>query len=403
MSAEQEAIDSFVGITGSAQSIAEQYLARNDNDVELAVNDYYNTEHIAPGTKTEQLPTFTTRKEKKKPSSSGSVVRSFSDLRGGGNDDGFNDDGEGSDSDMNFFTGGQKSGLAVEDPFKKKSGNGRKLVDDLIEKAQKEAGEPDWRDNEDSNEDKDVKKKKMFKGTGHSLGSVENAVESKTILGENTTDGSSKPEKVTRTITFWKEGFSIDEGELYEYDDPKNQEYLKQLNAGRAPLSLLNVQMFQDVDVNVVKKLEDSYYDHQKSKPRVFGFQGEGHRLGSPIPGEPATVEEAIAKYGSEISSSNEKTEDLEVSKPKMNNEPTTASEGDTTIQIRLANGERIVRKFNSTDKVEEIYNFVSSKADNSRPWGLVTSFPTSPLDDKKDETIASAGLKNAVIIQRWT
>lgn len=404
MSAEQQAIDSFVGITGSAQSIAEQYLARNDNDVELAVNDYYNTEHIAPGTKTKQLPTSTAGKEKKKPSSSGSVVRSFSDLRGGSGD-GFKDDDEGSDNDMNFFTGGQKSGLAVEDPLKKKSGNGRKLVDDLIEKAQKEAGEPDWRDNESSEEEKDVKKKKMFKGTGHSLGSIENSVESKTILGENTTDGSAKPEKVTRTITFWKEGFSIDEGELYKYDDPKNQEYLKQLNMGRAPLSLLNVQMFQDVDVSVVKKLEDSYYDHQKSKPRVFGFQGEGNRLGSPVPGEPTTVEEAIAKYGSEISSfsSNEKPEDLEVSKPKANNEPTSASEGDTTIQIRLANGERIVRKFNSTDKVEDIYNFVAAKADNSRPWGLVTSFPTSPLDNKKDETITSAGLKNAVIIQRWT
>lgn len=393
MSSEEKAIEEFIGITGIAKSVAEQYLSRNDYNVELAVNDYYNVEHVEPGSK-QNLTTNFTKSKTSTSKPTGSIFKSFSDLQHANDNSADGDDDN--DGDMNFFTGGQKSGLAVEDPNKKKSGNGRKLVDDLIEKAEKEAGEPDWRDNDNTDEEKDVKKKKVFKGTGHSLGSIENSVESKTILGENS-DGISKPEKVTRVITFWSEGFSVDDGELYKYDDPKNQEYLKQLNMGRAPLSLLNVQMFQDVDVSVVKKLEESYYDHQKSKPRVYGFEGEGHRLGSPIPGEPTTVEEALAKY----ENSTPKASDTGLSEePESTKEAEV--EGDTSIQIRLATGERLVRKFNSTDNVQTIYDFVASKGDSSRPWGLVTSFPTQPLDDKKGETIAGAGLKNAVIIQRW-
>lgn len=406
MSTEDKAIEEFIDITGIAKSVAEQYLARNDYIVENAVTDYYDTEHVESGSKSEILGSESIQKNNKR--SSGSLFKSFSDLRGSennaNNDNNDNDD----DDNMNFFTGGEKSGLAVEDPNKRKTGSGRKLVDDLIEKAQKEAGQPDWRENNklDDNEDTDIKKKKAFRGTGHSLGSIENSVDSKTILGENNlSDNSGRGEKVTRTITFWKEGFSIDDGELYKYDDPKNQDYLKQLNMGRAPLSLLKVQMFQDVDVNVVKKLDESYHDHQKSKPRVFGFQGSGKRLGSPIPGEPTTVEEALAKY--EDTKNTASVTNSGTDNKKEESEDVSGQQGDTSIQIRLATGERIIQRFNSTDKIEEIYNFVATKdntttTNNNRAWGLVTLFPTQPLDDKKSQTIAEAGLKNAVIIQRW-
>ncbi|KAG0674391.1 hypothetical protein C6P40_002310 [Pichia californica] len=399
MSDKDQALAEFIGITGIAKSVAEQYLGRNDYDVESALNDYYSTEHVEPGQKAEPIISKSSLTKNNNKRTSGSVFRSFSDLRGKESNNGDDGDEHGDDDDdMNFFTGGQKSGLAVEDPHKKKSGSGRKLVDDLIEKAQKEAGEPDWRDNDriDNDGDEDeTKKKKLFKGTGHSLGSIENSVDSKKIASEDSgLAGPSSREKVTRTITFWKEGFSIDEGELFKYDDPKNQEYLKQLNMGRAPLSLLNVQMFQDVDVNVVKKLEESYHDHQKSKPRIFGFQGQGQRLGSPIPGEPSTVEEAIAKYDNQNA---DKIETPEETKPV---EP--VQQGDTSIQIRLANGERVLQKFNSTDTVEDVYNFVTSKADNSRSWILVTSFPPLPLEHNSNQTIADAGIKNAVVIQKW-
>lgn len=378
----QQAIDEFVGITGIATSVAEQYLARNEYDVMLAVNDYYNNEHVEPGSK----PETSSNTNKRSTQSTGAKVKSFSDLNKSNNN--YNND-DSDDNDMNFFTGGQKSGLAVEDPNKSK--NGRSLVDDLIEKAEKESGEPDWREN-DENNDTQNPKKKLFKGTGFSLGSIENEINSKTVIDPESANEVNKPGKVTRTITFWKEGFNVDDGELYKYDDPQNQSYLKQLNMGRAPLSLLNVQMFQDVDVNVVKKLDDSYYDNQKSKPRVFGFQGTGNRLGSPVPGEPIAVEESNNNNTTTTTSITEPTKPIEEEQI-----------GDTSIQIRLASGERIVRKFNSTDLVEEIYKFIENKTvDSNRSWGVVTSFPPQPLDEKKNLSIAEAGLKNSVVIQKW-
>lgn len=385
---QEQTIEEFINITGLPKSVAEQYLGRNEYDVTLAVNDYYNNEHIEPGTKAQK--TSSNQSSRPPARKSGSMFKSFSDIYADKGDLDSNDDND----DMNFFTGGEKSALAVENPNKNKPKTSRSLVDDLIEKAQNEAGQPDWRDNDESKENK---KQKAFKGTGYSLGSIENEVSSTVIKDPNETSKFAKAEKVSRTITFWKEGFSVDDGELYKYDDPQNQEYLKQLNMGRAPLSLLNVQMFQDVDVNVVKKLEESYHDNQKAKPRVFGFQGNGNRLGSPVPGEPKTVEEAMERYGS----SKPTTYDSDESPKETAN--VEKSKGDTTIQVRLASGAKLIQKFNSNDKVNEIYNFVLSKMDDSaRPWDLVTSFPPQPLSGKKANTIAEAGLKNSVVIQKF-
>lgn len=372
-----EIITEFVSITGIDSSVAQQYLSRNDFKLDLAINDYYQNENVEPGTKRGPSPETKSYSNKQKPLPS--RFKSFSDLNGG-------TDENPEDDDMNFFTGGEKSGLAVENPNKPR--NGRSLVDDLLEKAQREAGEPDWREEEEDKRN-EGKRGKSFKGTGHSLGSVENAVESRTIADPAQSPmGFIKPEKVTRTITFWKEGFNVDDGDLYRYDDPQNQEYLEQLKVGKAPLSLLNVQMFQDVDVNVIKKIDESYHDNKKSKPRVYGFQGSGQRLGSPVPGEPTTLEEAIEVYGSP----EEDTNKHEIS----------VEEGDTSIQVRFADGSKVVKKFKSSSKVETIFEFVTGQSTVAREWTLVTSFPPKPLDGQKDQTIEAAGLKNSVVIQKW-
>lgn len=37
---------------------------------------------------------------------------------------------------------------------------------------------------------------------------------------------------VLRTMTFWKNGFSVGDGELMRYDNPANNKLLEQINAG---------------------------------------------------------------------------------------------------------------------------------------------------------------------------
>ena len=36
----------------------------------------------------------------------------------------------------------------------------------------------------------------------------------------------------TRILTFWRNGFTIDDGELKVYDNPENEEFLKAIKSG---------------------------------------------------------------------------------------------------------------------------------------------------------------------------
>lgn len=45
-------------------------------------------------------------------------------------------------------------------------------------------------------------------------------------------DGEDNEEPVIRNLTFWQDGFSIDDGDLMGYEDPKNQEILRAIDGG---------------------------------------------------------------------------------------------------------------------------------------------------------------------------
>lgn len=145
---------------------------------------------------------------------------SFSELIRGNQDD--DDD----DEQRNTFAGGETSGLEVTDP-----NNSNSLIRDLLEKAQRGGQRPS-----DTDEDTEEQNKHHFVGKGYRLGS--SVDEAPRVVEDIQEDLPSKPKKVTRQITFWKEGFQVGEGELFRYDDPSNSYYLNELNQGRAPLKL---------------------------------------------------------------------------------------------------------------------------------------------------------------------
>lgn len=360
-----EQISQFMELTGSDHDIAEQYIARNHGKVQEAVNDYFQDD-------AGRTPTPTSDSH---PSKDTSKFRTMAEMISG--DDASEDD------ETNLFTGGEKSGLQVENPDNKaKKRTPMNLVEDLLKKAREEANQPDNREPIEEPEEP------KFTGTGYKLGSDEQNVTSTKIADPEEDLRHHIPGKVTRTITFWKEGFQVEDGRLYRYDDPENAEYLKQLNQGRAPLSLLNVEMFQDVDVHVIKKLEESYVPPKRA---AGGFHGSGHRLGSPVPGEPILV-------GGEPEP---------VKKEETKPEPAKAADSDEVkqgarIQIRLASGGRLVHSFAPTDNVSAIYDYVTANTTDTREWRLALAFPLQFLDDKKDETISDAGLANSTVVQRW-
>ncbi len=286
-----------------------------------------------------------------------------------------NSDGKDEDDEQNFFAGGGRgSGLEVENPS-----DPQNLVQDLLRKAQAGEGHPD-RMNEDSSSSEPSKPK--FTGTGYSLGSSE--VPSR-VVGASRSNQPKKLEKAEREITFWKDGFQVGDGKLFRYDDPANATYLAELNSGRAPLSLLNVEYGQDVDVNVIKKLDEEY---KPPKRKIGGFHGSGQRLGSPV----------STDYKPPQSTSPAPVPTQEKQEPAK---PKDEGSGDTQVQIRLADGRRVVRRVESSGPVSQLYDYVTSETSSSKPFILSHAFPVKPIEDKT-QSIKEAGLVNAVVVQRW-
>lgn len=298
-------------------------------------------------------------------------IKTFRDLNG-------DDDDELDDkTNTNFFTGGEKSALQVEDPNKKDKNREQSLIDQIFKKAQEQMSQPDDRPSANQPEFEAPK----FTGTGFKLG--DGTEPSETFIDPNA--HRHRPTKVTRELTFWKQGFTVGDGPLHRYDDPANEQVLQELNRGRVPVSLLNVEFGQDVDVSVIKKNDQDY----QPKKKIGGYHGHGQRLGSPVPGE--SFEKPVVS-------------EPEVSKPQEVDNSNESSNGDSLVQIRFANGKKTSHKFNSTDPILTVYEFVRVHEFNEqgRPFNLSHAFPVKPIEDSDDVTVADAKLKNAVIVQRW-
>lgn len=77
-------------------------------------------------------------------------------------------------------------------------------------------------------------------------------------------------------------------------------------------------------------------------------------------------------------------------------------AEPSTSIQIRLADGTRMVAKFNLTQTVADIRRFIkASRPDMQEGYGLqMNGFPPKQLSNN-EESIKDAGLEGAVVIQK--
>ncbi|KAK6458891.1 uncharacterized protein RJT20DRAFT_123999 [Scheffersomyces xylosifermentans] len=366
MSDQDQLIEQFISVTNSSEYLAEQYLSRNNNDLVDAIEDYYaNNKPGASGNV--EAP------KKKKSNSPG--VRTFRDL----NED---EDSEDDKTNTNFFTGGEKSALQVEDPNKDKRGKSdQPIIDEIFQRARDQMDQPDDRPSAQQEEIQAPR----FSGTGFQLG--DGTTPSAPII-----DPSSRlpqrPNKVTREITFWKQGFTVGDGPLHRYDDPSNLTILQELKRGRVPMSLLDVEFGQDVDVSVFKKTDE---DWTPPKRKAGGFHGHGQRLGSPVPGEVISSPQPAASTESPLK---------QESTPK----PEPEEEGDSTVQIRFANGKRTSKKFKSTDSIKTVYEFVRNHEynDSQKAFTLSHAFPVKPIEESEENTVESSKLKNAVIVQRW-
>ncbi|KAG6471693.1 plant UBX domain-containing protein 4-like [Zingiber officinale] len=294
----------------------------------------------------------------KKPSGSRPTIRTLADLN--------QSSGHGSDSDSDapqeYYTGGEKSGMLVQDPSK--DGNS---VDAIFEQArQMGAMQGPVEPNQSSSS-------RSFTGTGRLLS------------GETVHTTPQQPENIVHNIYFWTNGFTVNDGPLRAFDDPQNASFLQSILKSECPMELAPADRRSVVNVNLIRRAENYSEPVRPLNP----FQGAGRTLGT---GSSSSSPSEVVNANPTSSNSPSPTIPLAVDSSKPS----------TTIQLRLADGTRIVARFNTHHTIGDIRSYIeASRPGASNLYQLQTvGFPAKLLDDLS-KTIEEAGLANSVIIQK--
>ncbi|KIO16787.1 hypothetical protein M407DRAFT_182423 [Tulasnella calospora MUT 4182] len=293
-----------------------------------------------------------------------------------------------------WFAGGERSGISVENPDRPARSGGLNTVRDILRKAAEGGPPPEPTSGQTSSG--------AFSGGGNLLGSDE--LPSQYIPDPTTSHAEvagDQMETAIREITFWKTGFTIQDGPLMQYDDPANADILRSINSGNAPPSILNVQVGQPVELRVSRRLNEDYVPSPK---RFNVFEGQGNRLGSALPVGTAPTASSQQPPGAFPSRGNASEGGQDRSSVTTKFE-VDMSAPTTSVQIRLADGTRgfrLVARMNLTHTVGDIRGFInaSSPGQSSTPYTINTTFPNRVLDDDS-MTIEQAKLQNSVIVQR--
>ncbi|KAJ7967743.1 Plant UBX domain-containing protein [Quillaja saponaria] len=296
-------------------------------------------------------------KKASKPSSSrAGGIRTLSDLNRPSADSDSDSDGP-----QEYYTGGEKSGMLVQDPSK---GND---VDAIFNQA-RELGAVE----RPLDQLQEPPRSTSFTGTGRLLS------------GETVQSASQQPEATVHNIVFWSNGFTVNDGPLRMLDDPENASFLESIKKSECPKELEPADRRSSVHVNLIRRNE------KYPEPEKFHtpFQGVGRTLGS---SSTSAASETVSS--TPLSTAPNPSLGLVVDE----------SLPSTSIQLRLADGTRMIAHFNYHHTVSHIRAFIES----SRPGGAgnyqlqMMGFPPKLLTDET-QTIEQAALANSVVIQKF-
>ncbi|KAJ2556957.1 protein phosphatase regulator [Coemansia sp. RSA 1933] len=294
-----------------------------------------------------------------------------------------------------WYAGGEHSGMAVmprgrdDDEHGDDSGGRRgSLVDRILRRAS-EIGGPGSGEAGEASEEPTMPKKR-FAGRGHRLDSVDESVqESDSDLDDSSDDPDAEiggnGGVAVRELTFWRNGFSIGNGPLHNIEDPVNRQNLEAILQGRAPLDVLNVRPGQQVEMRVTDRRGEDYV--QPAAPPAKPFSGTGRRLGDLAPSITTGV-----STGSSV----------QHAAPSASQIALDPSQPTVRVQIRLADGSRLIANVNPSHTIGDLRSFVAVQRPDAvqRPFVFHTVMPSTALSDDS-ATVAGAGIANAAIIQR--
>lgn len=293
-------------------------------------------------------------------------------LRGSASDD--------DESGKNYYAGGEKSGQMIQDPRKKgrpgsASGAGRSnpdanppaptnLTDAIFERARA-------RGPRSEEEREQFEGDQTFTGAGYRLG--DNAT---------TPTPSAIPDvigrrNITRNLTFYANGFTIDDGPLRRFDDPQNEAFLNDVNRGVVPREMEEPGV-GDVSITLIDKKGEEYVPPKK---KIVPFSGGGQRLNAGPSTVPPATNATVDTDGAAASV------EVDESRPIA------------TVQVRLSDGTRLMARLNEDNTVGDLRAYVAASRPGITSFTLSTTYPRTVLEDDT-LTIKEAKLKGAVVLQ---
>lgn len=347
--ADPATVSQFISITGSDEATAVFFLSASFGNCDAAVSAFFES-----GGSTAPPPTAPSvarpARPSARPSSSASGIATLNDMRKeSGEQDG-------------YYVGGEKSGQVVQprksDDDDKPSPN---VADQLLEQARERGPRTE-------EEREQFEGAQFFSGAGYRLGNEEGDARQPAVVGRR---------NVTHVLTFYANGFVVDDGPLRRFDDPANDSFLKDIKRGNVPQEMEEAGM-GDVSVTLKDKKGEEYVEPKK---RIVPFSGGGQRLdgGAAMAGT-INVGEVDAEGAAAALMVDE-------SKPVA------------SVQVRLSDGTRLVARLNEDSGVGQLREFVRASRPGVGNFVLSTNFPRKVLDDDK-KSIKEANLKGTVVVQ---
>uniref|UniRef100_A0A3Q3J815 NSFL1 cofactor p47 n=2 Tax=Monopterus albus TaxID=43700 RepID=A0A3Q3J815_MONAL len=371
MASQEESVREFVAVTDVDEERARFFLESAGWNLQLALASFFE-DGADDDIVTLPQPEGGSSVSRSAGPSTQPRVTSFRDLMHEAEEESDEEEGQ------RFFAGGsERSGQQIVGPPKKKSSH--EVVEDLFKGAREHGAVPLDRSGKGLGE---PSKARAFVGGGYRLGAAPEE-ESTYVAGER--QASNSQQDVHVVLKLWKTGFSLNNGDLRNYNDPGNANFLEAIRRGEIPLELRQRSRGGQVNLDMEDHRDE---DFSKLKLVFKAFEGEGQKLGSATPeliSTPDTSQQDQAANEAQASAS----VTLDPAQPVTN------------IQIRLADGGRLVQKFNHTHRVSDLRQFVAAgPAMAAREFVLMTTFPNKELSDES-QTLQQANLLNAVIVQR--
>lgn len=373
-------IAEFQAITGCDVERAKFYIDSANGQLDLAISSFYENdggEDAAMADASADVPPTADA-----AASGGGAPPAVAPPRGVVNFPADDSDSEEEEGQAFYAGGSAHSGNVILGPGKKKD-----IVGKLFKRA-KEAGAEEVRPGEPGSSG-GAASKAFLKG-GFKLGddSTPSQFVGKPGAGASGSGGATA-EPRTFVLKMWQEGFSLDDGDLRRYDDPGNREFLANIMRGSIPTELIREAQGGEVHVDMEDHRNEEFV---KPKRKIKPFEGSGQALGSIAPqvtaGSPAATAGPSDPAQAEAAAKSQAG--VDESKPSTN------------IQVRLADGSRLIVKLNHDHTVGTLRQYICTARPQytSTPFNLLTTFPNKELTDDS-QSLKEAGLLGAAVLQR--